>query len=792
VVAQTGREPTQTATPGRLHTAVDRIDRWRDLSTGVLGGPWLVVGSIVVWLCLQAVHWRSFIYHDAWRHNFPRLYSMTKLSGCGDLPRWNGTVDSGWPVIIETVSSATTNAFRVPALFLNGCLQLDVIPALFLYKAEILGMWLVLAGGMYVLGRTLFKNRLSAAFLFAAVLFASMGLDDLDSDQDAVILFWLPWILTSAVQAHRNRSNFRGALYFNATVLFLCLQAFDHYPHFPLVIGTVGAGLYVLLFPGACWEFVRRQALWLWPAAIPLLITGAEMLIFKNAITGYIPSQRGDLIIDLSQNGESGWVQPTVLLTSFLPLGTLAGFDPLAHNMEQWLQAHGINGHNLFIFRPNSLIYYMGFIPTVFCAAFALRPCAWRVKMWWLSFTAIIFAISVQETQISFWMFHHLPFFDVFRTYSLFGLFPVFGVLIMSGYGVDAFLSLGPAARRRLIRGGLVVVSVATILAGSYLVALLRWQSVGEAVMDQIVAGLACDILIGLTGGLALWFASRSASPRPSIVGLTALMIVTSVGYDQVVYRFLGIPLGDVLSNYGLHDDDRVKLAPEVAADPNAYHRDQCNAFGQCYLSQRDSASLRRDDQGTFLRSSNEAVFQDGLATEVVRALSGITHPVFWVTPTVKPYATRQDLTNELNIHKQDIGTYLDQVTYVPAAELTQVGQTGSNVVADARLLSLSRGKDAIHLTYTSVAPAYLNAAIIHDPAWAATVNGQSVQVLDSNFGGLLVPLPTGGGDIVLQYRSPATDFFFYSRYALAIVGVGVVLAIVSQGLWKRTSAAVR
>jgi hypothetical protein len=272
------------------------------------------------------------------------------------------------------------------------------------------------------------------------------------------------------------------------------------------------------------------------------------------------------------------------------------------------------------------------------------------------------------------------------------------------------------------------------------------------------------------------------------VVGLTALMVVTSVGYDQVVYRFLGTPLNEVLNNYDLHESDRLKLAPEIAADPNAYHRDICNAFGQCYLSQRDSVSLRRDDQGTFLRSGNESVFQDGLDTDIVRALSGITH-VFWVTPTVKPYSTRQDLTNELNAHKQDIASYLDQVTYVPAVEQSQLPQTGGAAQTDARLVSLSRGKDVIHLTYTSTAPAYLNAAIIHDPAWTATINRQPVQVLDSNYGGLLIPLPPGGGDVVLAYKSPSADFFFYSRYALAILGVGVAIAIAGQGFWKRRMA---
>jgi hypothetical protein len=760
-------------------TPVGRWSRWHELEA-LLDAPWVVLGAIAVWVGLQAVHWTSFVYfHDAWRHNFPRLYSITKLGGCGDLPRWNGNVDSGWPVIIETVSSATTNAFRLPTLILNGCLGLDVVPALFLYKAEILAMWLVLALGAYVLGRTLFRHRLSAAFVCAAVLFASVGLDDLHSDQDAVILFWLPWILICAVRAHRNRLNRWGAVYFNATILFLCLQAFDHYPHFPLVIATVGAGLYILLYPRAWWEFVRRQAVWLWPAAIPVLITGAEMVIFKSSIVGYVPSQRGDLIIDLSQNGESGWVQPTVLLTSFLPLATLGGFDPLAHNMEAWLQAHGIKGHNLFVFRPNSLIYFMGFIPTLFAILFAIRPGVWRLRAWWLAFTAIIFAISVQETRISYAMFR-LPFFDVFRTYSLFGLFPVFAVLVMGGYGVDAFLSLGSWERRRLVRRSLVVLVAGVALSGAVLLALVRYRPMSPDTVALLEQGLAVDLVLMAVGGAALWLAGRSARARLWVVALTAVMIGSQVVYTQEVYHMLGVPLSGVLSKYGLDDQDRAPLPPGFTSDPNAFERKQCDAFGECYLSHRDGVSLRHDDQGTFLRNANEPALQDGLAPEVVRALDGITHPVFWLSSTLQPYSTRRGLRDALNAHAKDIAQHLDQVTYVPAAQLQQRPDLGSTPPDAARLTTLWRGRDVIRLGYTSMAPAYLNAAINHDPHWTATVNGAPVQVLDANFNGLLVPLPPGEGEIVLRYTSPAADFFFYSRYALAAVGVVVVLFMVA------------
>ncbi|MBV9357396.1 MAG: hypothetical protein JO023_17940, partial [Chloroflexi bacterium] len=546
--------------------------RWT-ISREALAGHWVALVGLGVWLALQVVHWGSFVYfHDAWRHNFPRLYSITKNAGCADLPRWNGNVDTGWPVIIETVSSATTNAFRLPTLILNGCLGLDVVPALFLYKAEILGMWLVLAASTYVLGRTLFRSRLAAAFVFVALLLASMGLDDLHSDQDAVILFWLPWILLCAVRAHRNRGNRQGALYFNLTILFLCLQAFDHYPHFPIVTACVGGALYVMLYPRACAEFVRNQWYRLWPAIIPLLITGAEMIVFKNAIAGYVPSQRTDLVIDLTQNGESGWVQPTVLLTSFLPLGTLSGFDSFARSMEQWLSAHGIFGHNLFIFRPNSLIFSMGFVPTVLAVVFAIRPGRWQLRAWWLAFTAIIFAISVQETNISFAMFN-LPFFNVFRTYSLFGLFPAFTLFVMGGYGLDAFVELGRSARRRLLVRGVLVYAVGAALSLAVLVGLARYRPFAEGIVEQTRDGLAVDgVLIGI-GCLAIVLACTWRRARLGAALLIAGVLISQVLYTEEVYRLLGIQLPDVIQQYGLDTEDLTPPLPQVVDDPNAFER---------------------------------------------------------------------------------------------------------------------------------------------------------------------------------------------------------------------------
>ena len=763
-------------------TGVARHERGWNFRDRRLDDGWLMIAVLASWLGMQVVHWGAFLFHDAWRHNFPRLYSITKLSGCRDIPRWNGSVDSGWPVIIETISSGITNPIHLAYLYITGCLGLDVTPALFLYKAQILATWLVLAAGTYVLGRTLFRHRLPSAFVFAATLFAGVGLDDLHSDQDGVILFWLPWILTCAVQAHRHRAGRLGALYFNATILFLSLQSLDHYPHFPLVVATVGAALYVLLYPRESWQFVRSQILRMWPAAILIAVTAIQLSIFRDVITGFVASQRGDLIVDLSQNGETGWVQPTVLLTAFLPLSTLSGFDYVANSMRDWLVAHGGLDQTMFVFRPNSLIYYIGFLPAAFCASFAVAPGQRRVKLWWFGLSLIIFAISVQETQISYFLFH-LPYFNVFRTYSLFGLFVAYLLLVMSGYGVDAFLNLGSVARAIMVRRSLTAIAVATLTSGLCVGGLLlvHVRPVPADVLADVRLGAAADALIIAAGGILVWIARRSRYVRLWVVGLTAITIVSQVGFAEGTYHFLGMRSNGVLQGYNLDDDD---TKPQFAAnitDPNAYRRKTCDTFAVCYLSRRDAVSLRLDADGTFLRNPNEPALQEGLATDVVKALDGVSHPVFWFSSTLQSYGTSRELVDDLNAHQHDIGDYLNQVTYAPAADVSELNFAAipdkpSSV--DAHLVSMTRLRDMVRLRYTSSTPAFLNLAISYDPAWRVTVNGAQVQAARAYFNGLLVPVPPGEGDIVVAYRSLSNDFFFYSRYALLIVGGGLAVAL--------------
>jgi hypothetical protein len=310
--------------------------------------------------------------------------------------------------------------------------------------------------------------------------------------------------------------------------------------------------------------------------------------------------------------------------------------------------------------------------------------------------------------------------------------------------------------------------------------------SIADGIQQQSVEGLAIDALTIGIGALVIWLVCRSPRARVGVAVLTGVLVVSQVLYTEQVYRLIGIRLPDILANYGLDSTDATPLPPQVADDPNAFERKECTAFAECYLSDRDSLSLRRDFQGTFLRSENEPVFQEGLSDDATRAVSGITHPVFWLSASVQPYGARRELVSALNGHAGDMDRFLASTTFVPAAQIPAGGFPPSPAGSEAQLLTLSRGKDSVHLTYTSSGPSYLNAAINHAPGWTATINGQPAGIFDSEFGGILVPLPPGGGDIELGFRPRALDFFFYSRYVLAAFGVLAVFGIVWGGTLRR------
>jgi hypothetical protein len=202
------------------------------------------------------------------------------------------------------------------------------------------------------------------------------------------------------------------------------------------------------------------------------IATGFQLWLLRETIADYQPSLRAHLVVNPRQFDETGFVQLTALIGSFLPLGFLAEFDALGNVMlaripEHWwlrplLVFPGVS--RAFIFRLDLLLFHVGVVATVLATAFAVRRGAGRPRAWWLAFAGVLFLISLQHSGL-YLVILRLPFFNVFRSYFLVVILVVFALLVISAYGMDAYLSEPADARRRLFQKSLAIVLIASAIA---------------------------------------------------------------------------------------------------------------------------------------------------------------------------------------------------------------------------------------------------------------------------------------------------------------------------------------
>ncbi len=744
----------------------------------------VLVGVAALWALTHIAFLDWFIYHDSWEHNFPMLYSFTRQGGCGGLPSWLWSPDTGTPTIIYIISTSMLQILRVPALYMLGCLHFDIAAGAYFYKAGVYLSYFGLALGMYVFGRVALERHLSAAYLFAATLFAGLCLDAAHSDQVATITFWLPWTAACGVLYHRHYALPVGSRYLNFAVLFICLQAFDQYPHFQAVVVGAAAVIYAALERQRAFAALRLHWRRLWPSALTIALTISHFFILRAAIGDYVPSLRTALVVDPARFSESGFVQPTALIGSVLPGSFLAGFDGLRAGMGTLLAYLGAPPDTDWsVFRLDALAFYVGIVPLVLAAVFLLRPGMARLRLGWAIWLLVIFAVSLQQSQLHVLLLRHIPFFDLFRSYFLFILFVVLGILMISAYGFDAVLTLPDETRRVvLLRAGLGVL----VLVAGAIVALVSLAGFGARplrLLSSLEAPLVADLLAVAVAYAAVAYAAwpKVAAERRALA-LIAVMVLSQAAYTARAYAQVGVKESWLFAQWGLDRSDLRPLDPAVRSDPNAIQRSLCAIFAECYLSHRPMVSLRRDLDGTFLRSRQSPAFVPHLSLPVVEALSGLTMPVFWTSRHLAALESDGTLVEELNRHDSDIAHYLRDVTYVREDAIGRfTAERGTDDVwaAAVELRKVQWGRNSVRLSYQAEKPALLNASITCTSHWIATVEGRQVPLACADLGGLLIRLPAGSGTVELRYRDPWSDFVFYTRYmllAIALFGMALVV----------------
>jgi len=743
----------------------------------------VVIIVLIAWLAVHLLFWNTFIYHDTWKHLFPFLVDVSRNMACEGTPHWLGTVDSGTPHIVSTISSSTTQIVRWPLLFLMSCADLSLEGALHIYRAGILVTYLLFALGMYVLGTLLFASRWSAVFVFCITLFSGFFLQTMHSDQATNLIFYYPWIVAALVLFYRHLNSPVAAVYLNLAALFVGLQALDQAPHVLAVSVFLGLALHIWTAPREFWSAVVSHWKWCWPALLIAGLAGYQLYLVQLHIYDYLPAFRADIVVHPSNFGETGLLQPSAFIGVLLPASFGQQFAYLADASGQMLTALGFPGQTGFIFVLDVLLFSIGALPFFLIVFFFCQPGYRRARVYLGFFIAVLVLVCLQQTRVYYLTFE-LPFFDVFRAYLLLFVVAVFPAFLAAGYGMDALTVLPRAylapslhrMRRTLILFyGLGFLAVGVWVLGS--------DYKGPGGLTMLVAALVIDIVcIAFAVGaiwwiVAHWFSSQRAKHLLLIGTATALGCLATFGS----YTIYGISKDQAVAAFTLEDRDMRELPIHIAANPNAVARQLCDNFEECYLSRRPSVSLNLDLDGTFLRSRGEAVFQEGLSIEAVKVLSAVTHPIFWVSEEVLPYADGQTVVSTMNLNSHRISDFLREQTFVPTAQVELVDE--GKLSGSSFLTFVQREQDVFRVHYSSDSEFYLNAAISYDAGWQARVGEEYLPVVRGNFGGLLTRVPAGDGMVVFEYRNMQSTHFFVSRFVMSLVGAAGMLFIFLQGL---------
>jgi hypothetical protein len=742
-----------------IHPTSDPPDLFVSLSFLAIVAAW----SVLHWSFRDVV-----IYHDNWLHNFPFVFAVAKSSSCGNLASWLMWPDSGSPTSAYLISYSLTNPIRIVLLNIFACARLEPFAALLVYKTQVYVIYLGFAVGMAVLGKTLFQSWLSVLYIFAATLFAGFCLDAAHSDQVAILVFWAPWFVAAAALADRHAGEIKGTFYANGAVLFFCGALVDQYPHFAIVAGATGGSFYAYL------RFERLKLLlaqWrqLWPTVIFLGITAAQLLFILGKFTNYVPSLRASIVVDPSQFGVTGFMQPSALFGLLFPLTFTAAFDQIASGF-------GPMGSRSFIYYIDILILYGGTFPLLLAIGWFVRAGQKTLKIGWLGFTVVLLLISLQQSGLYFILFH-IPLFDVFRSYFLFVPYVMFGFLVISGYGFER-LVIGERLRRRdqlgqTQRFGYILFAVAAVL----LVAVIGWSGLGWGILDHAYAILGDTAIIGAAFAL-LFILWRYPGFHPLYVtAIITTLILTQSLYAVVIYRTLGISAAAAFERYELTPTMLTPYSAVELSQPEKLRRVACPTFGSCYLALRDAASLRRDLDGTFLRHRSNPIFQNNLTEGVKSALAGVTHAFIWPSISTELVPSITALNDILDAHEPELPQLLRKSVFIIGdSEAKKSAEATQPARVSVSLSDLERTTDRISLRYRADGNAFVNLGITYDRYWRATVNGNATSVFPGNYGTATVNIPSGGGVLELRYNDPFARLLFWSRNM--VVGLELLMAI--------------
>ena len=724
---------------------------------------WAVL-PVLIWLFVQYLFFDTFIFHDTWNHNFPQTYEVSKASSCMQFAYWLPS-DTGTPTVIYAISFSLTQVIKAILIHVWSCTHPTPYSAMLTYKGIAIFSYLLFSAGMFVLGKVLFRQRLTAIYLMSGSLFAGACLQGQHSDEVIYILFWVPWCATALVLASKNLHGYLNPhlpfFYFNIGALLFCLCLMDMYPHIPALAAVYAAVICAILY-GCNQNFIARNTLHqLWPMATVLLLTILGLYCIEQQIFLFQPQHsRTAITLTPDQIGQTAFTQPSALFGSLFPLSFTAGFDEIASRYV-WKG---------FIYRLDLLLIYIGTIPFFLSISLLFSNKSRRATFGWLVFTIMLAATSMQTTGFYYAIFH-LPFFNLFRSYFHFWDYVVFSFLVLSAYGFENVMQCNLGERIKILKKTFIA-SFAIYIIGftSLVLFIIRATGHGPGLGSYLwEIALDATIIIGSLLSISIGINKKISSNKIGVI-LIGFLIFTQTIYISHIYLMLGEKSEKTFSRYQTNielltpiADNKWDLAGEIT-------RIQCEKASGCNLSQRPATSLKDDTDGSFFRDLHSPIIRKNLPANIKSSLAGVTFPILWATPSITYLPSYEALdTIIINTNNDNI---LKNTTYVinPIANFEYIKSTHEKLNISFSNMKITPNN--ISFEYNSNSQGYVNISTTANNGWKATLNGYDVPIIRSYYNYMTIKINPGEGQITLNYSNSLDKYFFWSRNFLALLGL--------------------
>jgi hypothetical protein len=388
----------------------------------------IVIPIICLWQISLFQYTMKFDMMDQY---FPFRYFIGESISHGIIPWWNPYIYLGYPIHADPQSG-----FWYPCTWILG------FNGYSLYDLHIEFLFhIILAGfGFYYLLRSL-KIQLYPAIIFA--LSYQVGGFFIGNAQHFTYVIgacYIPWILGCFIQLI-EKQEYRYGL---ALSLFLSLMLMGGYPSLIIILGYLLA-LYFLneVFSQKLWENPSR----LFKIISLLFISGILTIIIS---AGYLFS----IIENQALITRGQGISPEQSL--YMP------FPPIALSSLIWPFLTAIK--STYIPSDISMTNIYSGLFTVILFPIGIIFSKWTNKYFWIIIGSIcLFASFGEYAPVRLWIYHHIPLMNLFRFPSVFRIFFIVCLLIISAQGFQNYIEFKSVNRNRSIR---FTITILILLSG--------------------------------------------------------------------------------------------------------------------------------------------------------------------------------------------------------------------------------------------------------------------------------------------------------------------------------------